>query len=480
MSDYSDTIVALATPPGEGGVSVIRISGPRARELARKFFRPPGGWKGGTGSDPDWKPRHLYRVEIRGKKGEILDDGLLAFMPAPFSYTGEDVVEIQGHGSPVLAEELIGNLVEAGARLANRGEFTLRAYLRGKLDLTQAEAVLDLVRAQTREGLSQAAGQLLGQLRDKIEAWREALIAGRARLEAEIDFPEDVPEDRAGRKGLLQTLEKVESEIAGLLSSFREGKILQEGLKVAIIGRPNVGKSSLFNALLKRERALVDPDPGTTRDVIEASACIKGRKVIYYDTAGRRETGGRVERAGIRMADRFLEGADLIILVLDGGEKLQPEDFQAAEWLKTQSESGFGVEGIRPQVFVVVNKVDLPGAVREEEARGLYPGAGFYRVSAREGTGLAGLEEGILALVTSPRSGAELWISNLRHYRGLVRARGALARGILALAESRPPEFIAEDLREAGGSLGEILGREFLSDREEVLSEIFSRFCLGK
>ena len=285
---------------------MIRISGPRARELARKFFRPPGGRKGGTGSDPDWKPRHLYRVEIRGKKGEILDDGLLAFMPAPFSYTGEDVVEIQGHGSPVLAEELIGNLVEAGARLANRGEFTLRAYLRGKLDLTQAEAVLDLVRAQTREGLSQAAGQLLGRLRDKIEAWREALIAGRARLEAEIDFPEDVPEDRAGKKELKQTLEKVESEIAGLLSSFREGKILQEGLKVALIGRPNVGKSSLFNALLKRERALVDPDPGTTRDVIEASACIKGRKVIYYDTAGRRETGGRVERAGIRMADRFL------------------------------------------------------------------------------------------------------------------------------------------------------------------------------
>jgi tRNA modification GTPase len=402
-------------------------------------------------------------------------------MPAPFSYTGEEVVEIHGHGSPVLMAELIRNLVEAGARLADRGEFTLRAYLRGKLDLTQAEAVLDLVQAQTREGLSLAAGQLLGRLRDKIEAWREILITGLARLEAEIDFPEDVPEDRAGRKGMKQTLETVEREIAGMISRFREGKILREGLRVAIMGRPNVGKSSLFNALLKKERALVDPDPGTTRDVIEASAYVKGRKIVYYDTAGRRETGGRVEQAGIRMADCFLEGADLIILVLDGAERLGPEDFQAAEWLKTQAENSFRATGTQAQVFMVVNKMDLPGAaVREEEARGLYPGAGFYRVSAREGTGLAGLEEGILALVASPRSGDEIWISNLRHYRGLLRAREALKRGILALVEDRPPEFIAEDLREAGGSLGEILGREFLRDREEVLSEIFSRFCLGK
>lgn len=480
MSDYSDTIVALATPPGEGGVGVIRISGPRARELARKFFYPPGGQEGRTGSEPGWKPRHLYRVEIRGKKGEILDDGLLVFMPAPFSYTGEDVVEIHGHGSPVLAEELIRNLVEAGARLANRGEFTLRAYLRGKLDLTQAEAVLDLVQAQTREGLSQAAGQLLGRLRDKVEAWRETLISGLARLEAEIDFPEDIPEDRAGRKGLKQTLETVESEIVGLLSSFREGKILQEGLKVALIGRPNVGKSSLFNALLKRNRALVDHEPGTTRDVIEASAYVKGRKIVYYDTAGLRETRERVEQAGIRMADRFLEEADLVILILDGSEKLKPEDFQAAGRLRAQDEKGQETPGINPRVFLVVNKVDLPEMVREEEARGFFPSAGFYRVSAREGTGLAGLEEGLLGLVKTPRSEAEIWISNLRHYRGLVRAREALTRGILALAEDHPPEFIAEDLREAGGSLGEILGREFISDREEVLSEIFSRFCLGK
>ena len=480
MSNYSDTIVALATPPGEGGVGVVRISGPRALEFARRFFAVRGGREAGTGTGPAWKPRHLYRGEIRGPGGEILDDGLLLYMPAPFSYTGEEVVEIHGHGSPVLMEEMIRNLVEAGARLADRGEFTLRAYLRGKLDLTQAEAVLDLVQAQTREGLSLAAGQLLGRLRDKIEAWRENLIAELARLEAEIDFPEDVPEDRTGRKGMKLALETVEREIASMISHFREGKILREGLRVAIIGRPNVGKSSLFNALLKKERALVDPDPGTTRDVIEASAYIKGRKVVYYDTAGRRETGGRVEQAGIRMADRFLEGADLIILVLDGAERLGPEDFQAAEGLKTQDEDIFGATGTRAQVFMVVNKIDLPGAMREEEARGLYPGAGFYRVSAREGTGLAGLEEGILARVGSPRSGDEIWISNLRHYRGLIRAREALTRGILALAEERPPEFIAEDLREAGGSLGEILGREFLSDREEVLSEIFSRFCLGK
>ncbi len=478
VSNFSDTIVALATPPGEGGVGVVRISGPRAPELARRFFNVREGREAGPGSA--WNPRHLYRGEIRGTRGEILDDGLLLYMPAPFSYTGEDVVEIHGHGSPVLAEELIRNLVEAGARLADRGEFTLRAYLRGKLDLTQAEAVLDLVQAQTREGLTQAAGQLLGRLRDKIEAWREVLIAGLARLEAEIDFPEDIPEDRAGRKGLKQTLEKMEKEIAGMISHFREGKILREGLRVVIVGRPNVGKSSLFNALLKRERALVDPDPGTTRDVIEASAYLKGRKVVYYDTAGRRETEGRVEQAGIRMADRFLESADLIILVLDGAERLGPEDFQAADWLKTRGENEFRASGTRPQVFVVVNKVDLPGAVREEETRGLYPGDGVYRVSARERTGLSGLEEGIQALVASPLSGDELWISNLRHFRGLIRARGALKRGILALAEDRPPEFIAEDLREAGGSLGEILGREFLSDREEVLSEIFSRFCLGK
>ncbi|MDD5223428.1 MAG: tRNA uridine-5-carboxymethylaminomethyl(34) synthesis GTPase MnmE [bacterium] len=480
MNNYSDTIVAPATPPGEGGVGVVRISGPRAPELARRFFNVRGGREKDAGSGPAWKPRHLYRGEIRGAGGEILDDGLLLYMPAPYSYTGEDVIEIHGHGSPVMMAELVRNLVEAGARLADRGEFTLRAYLRGKLDLTQAEAVLDLVQAQTREGLSQAAGQLLGRLRDKIEAWREALIAGLARLEAEIDFPEDVPEDRAGRKGMKQALETMEREIAGMASHFREGKILREGLRVAIIGRPNVGKSSLFNALLKKERALVDPEPGTTRDVIEASAYIKGRKVVYYDTAGRRKTGGRVEQAGIRMSDHFLEEADLIVLVLDGAERLGPEDYQTAEWLKTQGENGLRSAGTQTQVFVVVNKMDLPEAVREEEARGLYPGAGFSRVSAREGTGLAGLEEKILALVASPQSGDEIWISNLRHYRGLIRAREALKRGILALAEDRPPEFIAEDLREAGGSLGEILGREFLGDREEVLSEIFSRFCLGK
>jgi len=473
LEPSQDTIFALSTPPGEGGIAVVRISGEHALSVARRVFRT----RGQRGKDPE--PRKMHRGDILGEGGKLLDDGIMVFMPGPRSYTGEDLVEIHIHGSPVLVEAMSEAIHKAGARPAQPGEFTLRAYLRGKLNLTQAEAVIDLVRAQSREGLQQAARHLHGSLGVKIEETRERLISVLANLEAEIDFPEEI-EEEGSRTEEREALRKAEREIQDLLAGFHFGRITQEGLRVAIVGKPNVGKSSLFNALLGRRRALVDREPGTTRDVVESASEIGGKRVVLYDTAGRREAAGHVEAEGMAIAEEFCQIADGILFVLDGSEELGDEDRDIAERLARSSRS-LGEEGEKTlPIVVVVNKSDLPLRMKEEEVEVIAAGSKVVRVSALTSEGLDRLRERISFLAGGREGAGETWISNLRHYRCLEGAAAEVRAGMRASERQTPVEFVAEHVRAAVGWLGEMLGNEFMSDREEVLNEIFSRFCLGK
>ena len=465
-----DTIFSPATPPGEGGIAVVRISGAKAREVARKVYAPKRAQACGSGEPSE--PRKLYRCNILGRERQILDDGLIVFMPGPHSYTGEDIVEIHTHGSPWLLEEIGQVLVSAGARMAEPGEFTLRAYLRGKIDLTQAEAVLDVVEAQSREGLRKAARHLQGTLGERITRIRERLVSHLADLEAEIDFPEEIDPEAARSNG--EILAKAGAEVQELLAGHRFGKIIQRGLRVVIVGRPNVGKSSLFNTLLQRERALVDSEPGTTRDVVESSRIIRGNPITLYDTAGRWGFGGRVENLGMKKAREYIENAECALFVLDGSDDLCREDREVASWILE------GNEESRPRVVVVINKSDLPEKLNPEGAGDLVPGSEVLKVSALTGEGITGLEEALSRIAQEGGGCGSEWISSVRQYRCLEEALGEISDGMGARRAGNPPEFIAENVRAAVGWLGELLGQDFMRDREEVLTEIFSRFCLGK
>lgn len=452
---------------------MVRISGENAMSVARSVFRV----RGRKGGDPE--PRKMHRGDVLGEDGKVLDDGIMVCMPKPRSYTGEDLVEIHIHGSPVLVEAISEAILKAGARPARPGEFTLRAYLRGKLNLTQAEAVIDLVKSQSREGIQQAAHHLHGSLGEKIGKIRERLISMLADLEAEIDFPEEIEEGKS-RVEVQGALRRTEREIQDLLAGFRFGRIIQEGLRVAIVGKPNVGKSSLFNALLGRKRALVDREPGTTRDVVESASEIGGRKVVLYDTAGHRETAGLVEAEGMAMAEEFCRIADGILFVLDGSEELAAVDRGIADKLVRSSRSFGTGEGRTLPFVVVVNKSDLPLKIEEGEVKEVAAGSEIVRVSALTGEGLERLRKRVSLLAGERGREGETWISNVRHYRCLESAATEVRAGIQASEPQTPVEFVAEHVRAAAGWLGEMLGKEFMGDREEVLDEVFSRFCLGK
>ncbi|MGH8064209.1 MAG: tRNA uridine-5-carboxymethylaminomethyl(34) synthesis GTPase MnmE [Candidatus Entotheonellia bacterium] len=457
-----DTIAAIATPIGEGGLGVIRVSGPQAVPIVETVFRDRHGRAVGR-----W-PSHRVRFGslVDPRTGAKLDEVLVTYMRAPHSYTREDVVEISGHGGLGVMARILETLVTGGARLAEPGEFTRRAFLNGRLDLSQAEAVIDLIHAYTEESHRQALAQLEGGLSQVIHAMREALLEVLAYVEGAMEFPEEdlelLPWDT-----LLAKADAVEARIAALLDTFQSGRVLREGVQVVIVGRPNVGKSSLFNALLAANRAIVTPIPGTTRDVLEEVVNLRGYPFRLADTAGIRASADPVEQEGIGRARTSLESADLVLLVLDRSEPLTVEDEEAIA----------AVQGKRVQV--VLNKADLPPLLTADELQVRFPEWPKMTVSCKEQQGLARLTEAMVEAVLHgqqrPRQGPML--TKLRHWEALQHARQSLERANDGMAQRLSGEFIALDLRDALEWLGEIVG---LNYTEDLLDKIFSEFCIGK
>jgi tRNA modification GTPase len=444
-----DTIAAVATPFGEGAISLLRLSGPDALEIADRVC------KARVSVFPARRQRLAVLSDAAGRK---LDEVLVSVHRAPASYTGEDVVEFACHGGILLTQRVLETLCAAGARPAQPGEFTQRAFLNGKMDLTQAEGVMDLIKAQTDLALRSAAEQLDGRLGQRIQALREDLLGLVAHVEAYIDFPdEDIDPDTGA--ALLTRFDAALSDVNALLATAGQGRILREGVRTVIFGEPNVGKSSLLNALAGQNRAIVSPTPGTTRDVIEIFINVKGIPLKLADTAGLRESTDPVEREGVARARQELERADLTLHVAD-----------ASRPPPLVSEPQAAVASIR-----VLNKVDLgtDAGWQSDHCREA------VRVSCRTGEGLEDLAEAIYRRVTG---GQAVWNDsaaaiNARHQDCLQRARQSLETARAALSAGISPEFVALDLRGALDAVGAVVGA---ADAEEILGRIFSTFCIGK
>jgi len=455
-----DTIAAIATPPGHGGIGIIRLSGPLSAPIAMRLFTP-------VSHRGDWVSHRLYHGHVRDTDGCVLDEGLAVLMRRPRSYTGEDVLELHCHGSPVMLRRVLAHALRRGARAAEPGEFTRRAFLNGRIDLAQAEAVLDLVHARTPSGATLAARQLTGQLSEYVSAMRAHLVRLKALLEAQIDFAED--EVEVAPEQPLSILDSCASAIQTLLHTFRQGILLREGLRVAIVGKPNVGKSSLLNALLGEERAIVTPIAGTTRDAIEEVADFDGLPVVLTDTAGLRDTGRaeEVERLGMARTTAKMAASQLLLTVLDASAPLDDED-----WTVLQAVASL------PHI-VVLNKIDLPKRIADAELDKCVNGQPVVALSAKTRFGLPALRRSVVELVgagTSIDPSAPM-LTNIRHRDALDKARVSLEMARASFAAALPADLIAVDVQDAMDYLAEIAGT---ITHEEVLDQIFSQFCIGK
>src|SRR2546430_2818869 len=475
----NDTIAAIATPPGIGGIGVVRVSGPEAFAFVHPLVRQPGG-------RTDIPPSHLltYGQIVDPATEEIVDEVLAAFMRAPRTYTREDVVEIQGHGGPLVLQRILRLVLAQGARMANPGEFTLRAFLNGRLDLAQAEAVMDLIGAQTEAGQRLAMQQLQGRVSSQVQEARHAILAVLARIEASIDFPEeDVPTPQPAE--LAPMIAIAQEQVGALLAGSEQGRLYRQGQRTAIIGRPNVGKSSLLNALLRSERAIVTPIAGTTRDTVEEVANLHGIPLHLIDTAGITPGEDPVEQMGVQRSRSAAESADVVLLVFDGAEPLTGQDRQVSEELKIM---GFGggadttlqtstVRG-RP-VVVVINKADRERRLEIEKVHSMWPCAPFVVTSTLSGEGLPELEETVANLVLAGKTlhSESALVTSARHQEALRLAAEHLQASLVPLDRGLPLDFVSIDLRAAYDALGEITG-ETASD--DLLDKIFSEFCIGK
>lgn len=452
-----DTIAAIATPLGEGGLAVIRVSGPQALVVADKCFRAPGA----KAAKPSDATSHTLHYGYIVRDGQHVDEVMLAVMRAPRTFTREDVVEISCHGGLIAAKAVLDTTLAAGARLAQPGEFTKRAFLNGRIDLTQAEAVADLIHARTELALTAAQEQLEGKLSQRINQVRDDLMRTLAHVEAHIDFPdEDIAPDT--RDQLVTKLEAAVTFMDQLLRTANEGQILRRGIRAAIIGRPNAGKSSLLNQLLGHERAIVSPIAGTTRDTIEETANIRGIPVIFIDTAGLREAADTIEQEGVRRSLATLAKADLILHLFDASEPLTPADEQ------------FLAEFSGKKRLLVLNKVDLPNQLALPSVSD-----NAIPVSCLTGSGLDALKDAIEKVVWGGQVRAEMLqvMINSRHQEALQRAKVAAQQSITGLKADQTLEVIAMELRIAAGAVGEIVGK---TTTDDLLDSIFSQFCLGK
>jgi tRNA modification GTPase len=456
----ADTIVAPATPPGPGPVAIVRLSGPRARAILGALFRPihPG--------EPE--PRKLALGDVVDPEtGALIDRALAVLMPAPQSLTGEDVAEIQCHGGSYIVRRIVALATALGARMAEPGEFTRRAFLNGRIDLTEAEAVADLVGARSESALNQALAELTGALAERIVRLRTQVIAIRAHLEAEIDFSdEDI--NLPSRHQIAGSIERLIADIAILHQSFARGRIARAGARAAIVGKPNVGKSSVLNLLLGVDRAIVTPIPGTTRDVIEDTVQIGPYPLVLLDTAGVRASGDQVEQIGIERARKSAADADLLIAVFDSS---RPPDAEDAEVVGlTQRRVG----------VALLNKRDLPAAVGAGDLRGAGLAMPILPFCALTGDDLDALRSELLRAIealAAPGAGEGIAVSRERHRDALARALESLKAARASTLQMMPPEIVAVDAAAAADALGQITGEVAA---EDVLDAIFAEFCIGK
>jgi len=455
----TDTIVARATASGEGAIGIIRISGPLTFSIIEKCFK--------SAVRRSWKYNYLtYGHLIDPEEGSVIDDIFCVVFKKPHSYTGEDAGEFHCHGGPAIISQALFMLCHSGARMAEPGEFTKRAFLNGKMDLTRAEAVCDLIRSQTDKASRIALRQLQGGLDSKIKHVKEKIITIAAEIEARLDFPEQDLEVRDNSL-ILNTFESSLSEIQSLISQGIRARVYTQGLRVVLLGKPNTGKSSLFNALLKMERSIVTPHPGTTRDTIESTVDLLGCPISYVDTAGIQKTGSEVEMLGIERAKKEISKADLNIFLVDSSSPLDHEDHHIYELLSENS------------YILVLNKIDLPVGINENE---LLPfekkAAAKVMTSAITGAGIDALESIISQiLITREITTEDALVTNERHLALLRECSESLAHARKEFLRGTPEEFLMVDIRESLHALSGITGEEV---NEEILDAIFKRFCIGK
>ena len=466
--NLTDTIAAIATPPGEGGIGIVRLTGPEALSIAGKVFRAGGGKKPfdshriyhGTVTDP---------VEKRD-----IDACLMVVMKGPRSFTGEDTVELQCHGGQLLMKMVLEAVLRQGVRIAEAGEFTKWAFLNGKIDLIQAEAIIEVIGAKTDRALAVAYEQLKGAFSREVNIIKDRTVTLLSRIEAELDFPDEEDVTRSLPSERAAELEQLEKGLTRLIATYEEGKIIREGVRTVILGRPNAGKSTLLNLLLREERAIVTPVPGTTRDVIEEVVNIKGLPVRLMDTAGLRDSTDRVEAIGLRLARERLTSAHLVLYVTDG--------------LSASEEDRGHLKSIPKdkKVIVVINKSDLASVEEMKRASDFFGAWRSVPLSALKERGVAALENALFEEATGHTSrpgeradngGGEVIITSIRHKAGLEKAYEAIRRGQVSLAGGLSGEFLALELREALEQVGRITG-EVTGD--DILNEIFSNFCIGK
>ncbi len=457
-----DTICAISTPPGEGAIGMVRISGQDAIRIAQQVFR-----KKPSGS-LEHLPSHTihYGLVVDPATEEVLDEALLSILRRPRTYTREDMVEMTCHGSPLLLTQVVALLLKSGARLADPGEFTKRAFLNGRIDLTQAEAVMDMIQSKTHASLKVALGQLQGGLGKEIKAVQDQLLSMLTPIEANIDFSEEdlqVISLEDAEKNLVEVFTLTRK----LLEGWEGGRILREGVAMAIVGRPNVGKSSLLNALLQQERAIVTATPGTTRDVLEEWANIRGIAVKLMDTAGLRKTHDSVEQEGVRRAKEAVERSHLVLLVMDASQPLQDEDHALMDFVEKK-------KGI-----LVLNKGDVSQRIQEEKIKKRLPGTSLVKISATKRMGLEHLQDVIRDEVFhgSVVIGETPLVVSSRHRAAIEKAHEAVGRAISAIHGGMSSEFLALEIRTAMNHLGEVIGT---TTTDDLLDRIFSQFCIGK
>lgn len=469
-----ELISAIATAPGESGIGIIRISGKGAVDLAKRCFVPFSGK-----NISEYAPRQAVYGKVTGIDGQLIDEAICIIMPAPHSYTCEDIVEIQSHGGSVALREILELTYKLGARAAERGEFTKRAFLNGRLDLTQAQAVMDVIQAPTKASLKLATGHLSGHFSGKIREMRNDILALIAHLEASIDFPEDDIEDVAISETKAKAAE-LQGKIQKMLKSAHTGKILREGLKTAIIGKPNAGKSSIMNLLLREQRAIVTDVAGTTRDSIEETVNIGGVPLVLIDTAGIRETDDVVEKIGVERAKEYIDKASLILAVFDSSRRLDHEDEEIAELIRGN------------QVIALLNKSDLQAETSCDDVNALLAsqnasdesidnnlGISTIQVSAANGEGLEALEKAIQDIAYEGNNQEETadFVNDSRQAELLRQAEEFLQAATDTIESGMSEDFIVIDLRSAWEKLGEITGETV---GEDIIDQIFKNFCLGK
>lgn len=452
-----DTIAAISTPRGEGGIGIIRISGDKSFEILERIFntknpnRDLGFYKFNYGFIHD--------------NGKIVDEVMAVRMKAPKTYTCEDVVEINCHGGHLISEKVLELVLKNGARHAEQGEFTKRAFMNGRIDLSQAEAVMDIIHGKTEKSISLSLEQLRGDLRDKIGSFKKALLDVTAHVNVVLDYPEEGIDDPLP-SNLRENLENVYAEADRLISSYDKGKKIKEGIKTVIAGKPNVGKSTLLNSLLKEERAIVTHIPGTTRDVIEEIINIKGIPLVLTDTAGIRKTEDIVENIGVEKSKKFIENADLVLLVLDASRELESEDREVIEEIQNHNK----------KTIVLLNKIDLERKIELEE----FNLENILEISAKDNIGIEDMEERIYSYIVEENvedSSEKLIITNIRHKTALEKTKDALRNIFETIDAGMPMDLISVDLKEALDSLSEITGE---ISSEDILDHVFGNFCVGK